>query len=456
MQRHLARLAGPLAPCLRLSSRGLVSAAFPCTAEWQSRLDHAVFDSETGVRDMDKYFMDLDKKFTMDQGVSALDVDIFANKAATESELEHLEELLFKLRRTPHTLHTAASTHHAAVRAMLGGGEEQVNHLVRMLEDRSNYGLFLDRYTAVLLLDRLVEGSLRAQAARAASHLMLQEERWPAAASLGSLACWRWLVVRSEEAWHREEELQEEEEEDPEDVVRVRVKEGPPHFGMVPNNYHDDHFDLTEPEKILGKTMWYLSKEGTDPLSRSLTVLGLTLWGKMEEAVGVELEEVVEEVAEEILKVCDDDSVVRKLNSCTKVKLNVDQELLSRSEASVKEEEMSIMEEQKRLYAEWNESRAGAIDNYAAKLKTKTKLDDIAAKKEELSREEERLFFFDNKLQLDRDKEAKVAAWRKTFPKRGWPGTKGYFGHPKWLKAPGKEMKVARWEKREAKKGPAK
>jgi len=52
--------------------------------------------------------------------------------------------------------------------------------------------------------------------------------------------------------------------------------------------------------------------------------------------------------------------------------------------------------------------------------------------------------------------EASQAALHFTFPKKTWPGTKDYFKHPKWHKTPGKEIKTARWEKREAKKGPAK
>jgi small subunit ribosomal protein S27 len=411
-------------------------------------------------KDMGKIFVELDKKFTLELRGSALDVDLFANAAETEGDLEQLEELLFKLRRTPHTVHTPASTHHAVVRAMLGpaGGEEHLQHIVRMLEDRTNYGLFLDRYTSVLLLDRLLEDGSLAAAARAASHLMLQEEDWRLAGVLGSLACWRYCRVRADRPWLTEDEqpVVEEEEEDPEEVHRIRVKEGPPHFGMVPNGYEDDHFDLREPDKILGKTMWYLNRSAGDPLGQSLAFLGLVLWGKEERALQLEAGHLVQEVCQEILKVADGDKVLAKINAATKVEANVDLELLSRCEETMVEEEKSSLEDQINLYSQWNREREDWIDAELRKLKRKEKLDDIAYKKEELSREEERLFFFDNQSKLDKEKEKKVDAWRKTFPKRTWPGTKGYFAHPKWLKTPGKELKTPRWEKREAKKGPAK
>ena len=115
-----------------------------------------------------------------------------------------------------------------------------------------------------------------------------------------------------------------------------------------------------------------------------------------------------------------------------------------------------IVEEQKASYIQWNKERLARLEAANENQKRKEKLDNILYEKEQLSREEERLFFFDNQMELDQEKEKKVAAWKRTFPRRSWPGTKDYFKHPKWHKTPGREIKTARWEKREAKKGPAK
>merc|ERR1712210_115612 len=163
----------------------------------------------------------------------------------------------------------------------------------------------------------------------------------------------------------------------------------------VPNNHHDDHFDLSEPEKILGKTIWYLNRLDSDSMGKSLTFLGLALWGKVDQALLLELPEVVEEVADEILKVSDKDAVVKKLSSAAKVNLEVDGELLKTCKDLLAEEEKGIVEEQKQFYIQWNEERMKKINAANEKLKTKVELDNIVYEKEQLSKEEERLFFFD-------------------------------------------------------------
>ena len=77
---------------------------------------------------------------------------------------------------------------------------------------------------------------------------MLQEDcvQGPGAA-LGNLACWRYCVSGRDSDWFYDTE--KEVDDNPDEVIRVRVK------GFVPNNYNDEHFDLRDPNKILGKTL---------------------------------------------------------------------------------------------------------------------------------------------------------------------------------------------------------
>merc|ERR1712059_179837 len=106
-----------------------------------------------------------------------------------------------------------------------------------------------------------------------------------------------------------------------------------------------------------------------------------------------------------------------------------------------------MIEDQRKLYVKWNKDRDNIVTKEKDKMEQRKNMEFITQIKENLGREEERLFFFDNKERLDQEKEEKVTTWKRTWPTRTWPGTKGYFSHHKWMKKPGKEMKMGRWEK---------
>jgi hypothetical protein len=44
---------------------------------------------------------------------------------------------------------------------------------------------------------------------------------------------------------------------------------------VVPNDYHDDHFDLRDPDQILGKTLVHANREKDDIVGRSEFDLGV-------------------------------------------------------------------------------------------------------------------------------------------------------------------------------------
>ena len=53
------------------------------------------------------------------------------------------------------------------------------------------------------------------------------------------------------------------------------------------------------------------------------------------------------------------------------------------------------------------------------------------------------------------EKDEKRSNWIRTFPRVNW-SLPGYYSKKKYIKKPGEERKVARWERREAKRGPPK
>jgi len=443
----LARLVGRLQ---RVQSRGIVSQTFHCEEAWATRLAAPVFKKVK----LSEYFVELDRKFTTEYRGSALDVDIFAQAATSPAECEQLEELLYKLRRTPHTVHTPASTGHATVRALLAAeqlpeGGEQLVHLVKMLDDRTNYGLFLDPYCTVLVLDALLEAGRLVEGARVASQLMLQEESTTGpAAALARLAAWRYCKSGRQLPWFYEDEV--EVDPDPDEVVRVRVK------GMVPNNYNDDHFDLREPEKIIGKTLWYLNP-GQDDVSRSLCLLGLVLWGKQDQAMAIGAFSIVEEVRD-IIEVLDTSAELKQLVrglDLLPLRKDLDATLLYSCREDLALGEEKLITEQKKLYKEWSEKRDKELQREYDELVRRGRIEAIEQIKQDLSKDEEKLFFFDNFDELEQKKDEKEVAWRKTFPNRSW-SLPGYFSKGKYKPKPGQDRKVARWEKRETKRGPPK
>jgi len=180
------------------------------------------------------------------------------------------------------------------------------------------------------------------------------------------------------------------------------------------------------------------------------------MWGKVETALQMKMEDMVEEVGQEIAKIVNNEKIAVIINDAQKVIIDVDKELLKRSKDALALNESSLIGETKILYEKWNQERDERFNVEYERHERKKNIESIAQIKEELSREEERLFFFKNKDKLDHEMEEKVINWKKTWPKRTWPGTKGYFSHPKWLKTPGKELKIPRYVKREEKRGPPK
>ena len=331
-------------------SRSLVSQAFHCQEEWNARLASPIFQKIK----LGEFFVELDKKFSHEYRGSAVDVDIFAQAASSPADCEQLEELLYKLRRTPHTIFSPASTNHAAIRALLKAedhpeGGEQVHHIVKMLEDRMNYGLFMDDYTAILLLDYMLENKRLLEGARIASQLMFQEEsREGPGAALGNLASWRYCKQARDVPWFLDTENPVD--ENPDEVIRVRVK------GMVPNKYNDEHFDLNDGKIILGKTLVYLNN-GDDNLNKSLRCLGYILSDKTDSAKSLGPFTISEEVLEIALEVAKSEDIKEYLSSLQTETNNVDDILLKRCQESLATSEPQIVDNQKKMYKEWSSNR---------------------------------------------------------------------------------------------------
>jgi len=420
-------------------SRSIVSQNLEIKEAWQERLKAPVFHKIK----MGEYFVTLDKKFTQEYRGSAVDVDIFANNVNSGTQAEHMEELLFKLRRTPHTVHTLESTHHAAVRAMLDHGEH--TNLVKMLDDRLNYGVFFDEYSAILTLNKLLGGGEYKAAARCSSQLMLQEQNFSLPSALGNLSCWKYYSSGREDPWFYPEEI--EVDENPEDVVRIRVRD-------VPNNYKDDHFDLRDPDRILGKTLIFFNRDSGDTAERSLLMLGHFLFGDMEVVVKMLGEGEVAQSVLQAIQVSENPDVKAAAEAATSVELDLSRILEDKCKTLGDSVASDLAEGQKKTYQQWNLERDQELQRQYELMQRNARIESISQTKADLAKTEEQLFFFDNFDRYEMEKEEKKISWLRTMPRRDWRLS----ATPMKKKPPTAdgERKVARWEKREQKTGPPK
>ena len=74
--------------------------------------------------------------------------------------MDELEELAFRLRKSPTAHESLPSTSHAIIRALVSLNRLDV--AMRLLDDRMNYGIFTDSFTSNMLMNKfLAEGNFR-------------------------------------------------------------------------------------------------------------------------------------------------------------------------------------------------------------------------------------------------------------------------------------------------------
>nr|CAG4643189.1 EOG090X05Q1 [Ilyocryptus agilis] len=230
----------PLRGLQRLGLRTFLSDRYRCEAEWNERLNTPLFLKLKS----ENLYAELVKKFQNEGKASAIDVDLFSNLVVSESHLDELQEITRKFRRCVNTIYTLPSTGHAVIRTYLQ--YKHVDMLMKMLDDRLNYGLFLDYYLSNLLMDTFLKENNFRDAAKVSIQLMLQEEfDHPITTHLSLYSCYAYLKNRKPEPW---DPLPTPKPEEPVEEVKVRVD-------YIREPFFDDHFDLVKPEQLIGKTL---------------------------------------------------------------------------------------------------------------------------------------------------------------------------------------------------------
>lgn len=384
--------------------RTFLSQAYYCEEVWNKRLNSPLLHKIN----LEELYYELEQRFNKSKQLNAIDVDIFANAIQKELFCDELLDIVHKLRLTADCGNILESTGHAVVRTLLEAN--QADELLTVLDDRLNYGLFLDYYTANLLMDHFWKSKQYVHGARVASLLMLQEEfEHPLSRDFSLLHCYNYLL--NPVGWPEYVPPPEPEEE-----VKIRVK-------YLRNPFDDEHFDLKDPNKIVGKTLAMITKGKTDPLNQSFYILGLALFGKDDEVQKV-CSKITTPLYKELLDLVPEDSKSKDIITQLKSEsADVNDILVKNVEATARKTSESDITQQCQVFEKWEQERLRRMEEQKKRLTTAKRLENIEDIQKALKEKEERLWFFENEEQIDLEIDAK----KKYYPKR-------WFGHRKQAK----------------------
>ncbi|XP_054714824.1 28S ribosomal protein S27, mitochondrial-like [Uloborus diversus] len=414
---HMLRKLVQLTDCRikYIGIRNFLSQAYLCEEAWQKRLESPLLRN----LDMDKYFIEVDRKFGK-KLVSGVDIDLFVNNVQEESQLDELEHLLYRFRRTKQAVEMMDSTIYATIRTYLKF--KNYESLFRILHDRDSYGIFPDFYSYNILMDTFLKEKLYKEAAQTAV-LMMQQEDFSNNLSrlLGLYSCQKFLNECSLENLlpfpeENEEVKEENENEDEEDITYVRVP-------FLKNPWFDDHFDIVNPKHLLGKTFYLIGREMNDLLGRTYQMFGLVLYEKYEKAsellktLSVKeepcfLSEGVEKSIEELNSASANledskktlcDHLKKNVERLASEKRTVDGLLIPTLEAALKNIqslEKEDIELQQKMFLDFEIQRQKAMDKQLKEIDKQNRLKAIEEKKEYLFWKEKLLFFFENEEKI--------------------------------------------------------
>lgn len=271
---------------VNVNVRHFLSDAFKCSEAWQNRLQSPILQRVKP----EIFYYELDRKFQEQGKVCAIDIDIFANAVNDNTLLVELSNIMHKLRMTAETRNTLDSTSHAVIRHYIDFGDGDLNQLIHLLDDRLSYGMFLDTYTANLLLDRLINLKNWRLAAQTATFLMLQESfENPLNRALSLFACYKYLedpqpfeqLVKEQEPIIIEDskadgKAKKAKKRAAKEEIRVRIN-------YLRNEFFDDHFDLRNSHHLVGKTFLMIAPYLDGAVGNSVQLLGYSFYEKFED-----------------------------------------------------------------------------------------------------------------------------------------------------------------------------
>lgn len=256
-------------------NRTFLSEAYKCTEAWNARLKTPILQKVQ----IDSIYYELDQKFQHKRKVSAIDIDVFANRLDNDGYSDELADLINRFRLTDQINDTLESTGHAVIRHYFE--YDQIQQLVSILNDRINYGVFLDKFTVNIALDKLIKNKDFKSAAKFASIFMLEEDfSHPLTKYLCLYSCYQY--IKTTDLLREKIEIPIPIKKEKKEEIKVRVK-------YLRNEFFDDHFDLSDLNHLTGKTLIMIgdTESSNETLQNSLRLIGYCLYEKYGKAIEI-------------------------------------------------------------------------------------------------------------------------------------------------------------------------
>ncbi|XP_029044587.1 28S ribosomal protein S27, mitochondrial [Osmia bicornis bicornis] len=399
-----------------IQKRSFLSEAYRCEEAWKARLEFPLLKKVNPQQ----LFLTLDQNFSSKGKVSAVDIDIFANTVADKHQSEELLYTLHHLRLSAEATNILESTHHAVIRFLLN--HDCTTDLVNILHDRLNYGIFPDSLCYNVLMDTYLKKKDYANAAKIAVLPMLQEDTEnPITNALSIYSCHKYL--ENPDVWQKPPEPVDDSKEE----IKVRVK-------YLRNPYFDDHFDLTDPRDLVGKTLAFQGKAMNNTLGRTCHLRGLILYKKYQDVLKLiqqwkdEVEEDV--VYDEVFTLIEKDNthipkeqipnelenLMSEVNALKEKKLckdNMTEVLENNVKSAVNKQSEIDMNEQLKKYSEWEKQREIVLNKQLEEINRQARIQNINEMKKDLEEREKLLTYFEKEEDMELEIERLEAADKK-------------------------------------------
>lgn len=411
--------------------RQFLDADYSCQKAWEQRLSTPILQKV----DVADFAMKVQEKFDKEGQVSAIDIDILANKLEQLDpyQLDFIQNLFYRFRHTREAKNVLASTHHAVVDGLLKLGDE--GRLLEILKQKIDYGIFLDYPKANMLLDHFIDKKQYKNAAQIACDMMLQEElAHPITRLLAWYACHlRWQEWLAEDRQSAEDHQSTEPAEDEEEETFIPVL-------YIREPWYDDHFDIPKEIQMVGKTLTMVTEGQDNIVGNSHRLVGWALYEKFDQGIQL-LQELVESDKNELLTKeamssfmdcltnCETkepeeppekgmlrmhhlypyvtpelktemlqraEELVQKLETSGKIaECDMEAHLISELKTCIDKVQQRDMSEQEAAFKDWNEQRDTLLQEQIKRQQEILKRAELTKRLEELREKEETLSYFD-------------------------------------------------------------